>query len=260
MASRKDPVARARGKKPAPVKKPFPTGLVAGSSALVLVLGFFLVYAATHVGVGAKGSLANLTAKFTGLTKTSGLSFSHVDGSFIDYPDQADTPPDGGNHNSNPQSCAVYSSPVANEHAVHSLEHGAVWVTYDPAKLSAADIATLKTEVDGNSYRMMSPYPGLKKPISLQAWGLQLFATSVKDKQIARFLKDFTQGPQAREQNVACQGTSDLKTAADATFSGTANASGKPKVATPTPTGTPSAGPTATPSATAAPSASPTKK
>ena len=44
------------------------------------------------------------------------------------------TPPVGGVHNPTWQNCMgdVYDAQIANEHAVHSLEHGAVWITYRP--------------------------------------------------------------------------------------------------------------------------------
>jgi hypothetical protein len=106
-----------------------------------------------------------------------------------------------------PQSCQAYTSPIANEHAVHSLEHGAVWITYNPDKVTAADIKTLTDDLDGNSFRMLSPYPGLKSPISLQAWGEQLFVDKASDKRIKRFLELFTSGPQDLERGSACQGT-----------------------------------------------------
>jgi hypothetical protein len=206
MSKRNDPVARARGRKPPQVKKPFPWGFVAGSAVLVLALAGILFYAANHQGVGDKSSLTYAQSAISGLDSKKGLGRGHAD-TAIKYDGQSSVPPIGGEHNGVPQSCQVYTQPIANEHAVHSLEHGAVWVTYDPDKLSAADIAKLKSMVDGDPYRLMSPYPGLKSAISLQAWGEQLFVDKVSDKRIAEFLKLFTSGPQAPERGSACQGT-----------------------------------------------------
>jgi hypothetical protein len=262
MASRKDPVARARGRKPAPVKKPFPTGMVAGSSVIVLFLGGILLYSATHVGIGDKSGLKFAESKFPGIVSTRGLTANHIDGKLISYANQDTTPPDGGNHNPTPQSCQVYTEPIANEHAVHSLEHGAVWLTYNPSKVSTADIATLKKLVDGNAFRMMSPYPGLKAPISLQAWGESLMVQKASDPKIADFFKRFTNGPQQQE-SASCVGTTDNKVTADKAFSGTAAPSGKPAGATattnPSQTAVPDA-PTPTAAATAAPTATATPK
>ena len=42
------------------------------------------------------------------------------------------TPPAGGNQSATWQNCGVYDQPIRDEYAVHSLEHGAVWITYRP--------------------------------------------------------------------------------------------------------------------------------
>jgi hypothetical protein len=229
MASRKDPVARARGRKPAPVKKPFPWGFAAGAAALVVFLGAILGYAATHVSIGDHTSLKYAQSQISGLKNAGGLSRNHIDGKFIDYPNESSTPPDGGNHNATWQTCQVYPSPIANEHAVHALEHGSVWVTYNPDTLSKDDVAALKKVVGDDPYHLMSPYPGLKSKISLQAWGEQLFVDKVSDKRIKRFLQLFTQGPQTPEKNATCTGgTTQTKEAADKAFSGHEPSSGKP--------------------------------
>ena len=57
---------------------------------------------------------------------------NHVEGA-VDY---AQTPPAGGDHNAIWLNCGIYDQPVPNENAVHALEHGAVWVTYDAAAVS----------------------------------------------------------------------------------------------------------------------------
>jgi hypothetical protein len=106
------------------------------------------------------------------------------------------TPPAYGNHNPNWQRCQgdIYNAPIANENAVHALEHGAVWITYDPAKITAAQASQLgSTYVAGNDFTLMSPYPGQPTPISLQAWGFQLQLNSPTDPRIKQFLTDLRQ-------------------------------------------------------------------
>ncbi len=56
---------------------------------------------------------------------------------------------------------------------IHSLEHGAVWITYQPT-LPQDQIDSLKALAEGDPYMMMSPYEGLPAPIVLTAWDHQL--------------------------------------------------------------------------------------
>lgn len=106
------------------------------------------------------------------------------------------TPPVGGNHSPYWADCTgtVYSAPIANENAVHMLEHGAVWITYRQ-NLSAADVATLSALVSGNDRMAMSPYPDLDSPISLQSWGYQLKVDSATDPRIKKFITALKYNP-----------------------------------------------------------------
>jgi hypothetical protein len=101
------------------------------------------------------------------------------------------SPPVGGAHNASWQNCSgdVYDAPIANEHAVHSLEHGAVWITYKQG-LPADQVATLAKKVQGQDYMLMSPYAGLDKNVSVQVWGYQLKTDDVNDSRIDAFIKD----------------------------------------------------------------------
>jgi hypothetical protein len=100
------------------------------------------------------------------------------------------SPPIGGNHSPFWANCTgtVYTHQIANENAVHMLEHGAVWITYNPKTATPADIATLKSKVDGVDHLALSPYAGLKTPISLQAWDYQLFVNKASDPRVNQFI------------------------------------------------------------------------
>ncbi|MEV4641650.1 DUF3105 domain-containing protein [Actinoplanes sp. NPDC049548] len=115
-------------------------------------------------------------------------------------------PPVGGAHNPVWQNCMgdVYAQPIANEHAVHSLEHGAVWVTYKQG-LAADQVSKLQEKVQGKDYMLMSPVANLDKNISLQAWGYQLKVDNADDKRIDEFIKDLRVNA-TKEPDAACSG------------------------------------------------------
>lgn len=123
----------------------------------------------------------------------------HLDGT-IEYPM---VPPAGGPHNQVWQTCGVYTEPIHNEHAVHSLEHGAIWITYDPS-LPTADIEQL-AELANQGYILVSPYPGQTDPVIASSWGRQIRLTGVDDPRLEQFIVEFRRNPAtAPEPNATC--------------------------------------------------------
>lgn len=120
-------------------------------------------------------------------------------------------PPVGGPHDGAWQNCGDYDQPIFSKHAVHSLEHGAVWITYQP-EIGAEAIAKLKSLVSGRDYTILSPYPGLPSAVAASAWGVQLKVDSADDARLATFIRKYMQGPQTPEPGAACvSGTSLVK-------------------------------------------------
>ncbi|ELP62756.1 DUF3105 domain-containing protein [Streptomyces turgidiscabies] len=120
----------------------------------------------------------------------------------VDYPME---PPVGGDHNQVWMNCNgdVYTKALNNMNAVHSLEHGAVWVTYN-SKAAKADIDALAAKVKKTPYTLMSPDDKQADPIMLSAWGKQRTVTSAKDPNVDKFFEEFVQGKQTPEPGAAC--------------------------------------------------------
>lgn len=131
------------------------------------------------------------------------LGRNHVQGT-VDYPMN---PPVGGDHNQTWMTCdrTVYTKPIAKENAVHSLEHGAVWVTYND-KAAEADIKTLSDKVSKTPYTLMSPVNDQSGTIMLSAWGTQLTVEKASDPRVQQFFTKYVQGAQTPEPGAACTG------------------------------------------------------
>lgn len=119
----------------------------------------------------------------------------------IDYPEN---PPIGGNHHPSWQNCGFYSEPIGDEHGVHSLEHGAVWISYAP-DLPDDQVQQLRSLAPEGDYVLVSPRPGLENGIVATAWGYQVALPDPSDPRLQQFLDHFVQGPQTLE-NASCSG------------------------------------------------------
>ncbi|MEM7139465.1 MAG: DUF3105 domain-containing protein [Actinomycetota bacterium] len=117
------------------------------------------------------------------------------------------SPPASGTHFDAWQNCGFYTEPVLDYGAVHSLEHGAVWIAYAP-DLTADEVNAIAAAVEGESHLLAAPYPGLQNPIVLTAWTRQLAVDRWSDPLVDAFLNDFTgrRSTTAPEAGVTCGG------------------------------------------------------
>jgi hypothetical protein len=117
----------------------------------------------------------------------------------------AQVPPVGGDHDPVWLNCGYYPAPVRDANAVHSMEHGAVWITYRP-DLPAAQVARLREIAHRLDYVVVSPYPNLPAPVVASAWATQLQMPAADDARLTPFLDQFRSGAQAPERGSPCEG------------------------------------------------------
>lgn len=220
MASGKTSKAVRNARSSAVVKKPKPWGTVAAVTAVLLFAAgvFGYAYREWDVKQEKEAALAAYTPsesnqdpsdKIDGVVKIDySKARGHVDATQRVAYDKF--PPFGGPHDATWAACngVVYAEPVRNENMVHPLEHGAVWIAYNEKQITGPALETLKTKVQGQQYLMLSPYPDLDKPISVQSWGHQLKVDSADDPRIDQFIRALRTNPyQHPEVGGTCDAT-----------------------------------------------------
>lgn len=178
--------------------------VLAAVVAIVVVVGG-MVALGMHTKDKKKAAAA---APIVGVQTYTVASRNHVTGT-VHY---AQTPPVGGDHGGQWLNCGVYDIQVPNENAVHDLEHGAVWITYQPS-LAASEIAKIKAlalsepVTLGSRFVTVSPYPGLPSPVVASAWGVQLKLDNASDPRLSKFIDKYRLNPQtAPEIGASCTG------------------------------------------------------
>ena len=107
-------------------------------------------------------------------------------------------------HNSVWQDCNIYDAPIGTENAIHSLEHGAVWVAYNPDMVSDTEVEGLEDIVRGESFAILSPYPGLRSAVVMTAWQVQLDVDSATDPRIEKFVERYQISEYTPERGATC--------------------------------------------------------
>jgi hypothetical protein len=178
------------------IDKERPWGLMLVGALVAAVLVAFVVVVVVDMTSGAAGGPPD------GVENVDvGQGGQHTD-EIVDY---AQSPPAGGEHNPVWQNSGFYEDPVTNENAVHTLEHGAVWITYSP-DLPQEGKDRIRELVSGQDCVLASPYPDLDAPVVASAWGKQLRLEGADDPDLEQFVRAFRRGPQTPEPGAACTG------------------------------------------------------
>ena len=175
----------------------FSIGGVAVLAVIALVIGV--------IAVNAKPKVDPASISIKGLKTWSDLAQTHVT-TTVDYEATLGmNPPAGGPHNPVWLNCGIYTQPQVNENAVHPLEHGAVWVTYDASKITGAALTKLQGEMP-STYAILSPYVGLPAPVVISAWGAQVKLTGASDPRLEQFITKYWKSASAPEPGAPCTG------------------------------------------------------
>lgn len=113
--------------------------------------------------------------------------------------------PAGGEHNPQWLNCGYYDTEVDSEYAVHSLEHGAVWIAFNP-DIGQEEMDRLRRFVRRDRKVIVSPVTDLDEGILVTAWGNQLAPDSADDARIEQFVNEFAGSNEAPEPTGACRG------------------------------------------------------
>ncbi len=132
-----------------------------------------------------------------------------VAGTSFRYPTM---PPAGGPHWEIPARCGIYAEPIPYEALVHTTEHGAIVMYYDPAAWTPTAIAqfeTLAREIlrDGDRFVLAPapPTPPFPRPIVLATWGYLLSLDEFEPNTIRDFVNEFeNKGPEVLPRANAC--------------------------------------------------------
>jgi len=198
MASGKK-AKKGRSGKPVLTRKRGVPWLAIGAVAAVLALGVTIgVVVLSTTSYSPSASNQDPSLQIDGIYAKPKLYQSALHVQSTQRVDYDRYPPVGGPHDGYWAACngVVYLVAMRDENMVHTLEHGAIWIAYNPDTIAPGDLDILTGLVQGQQFMVMSPYPTLAThPISLQAWGHQLQVDSASDERVQQFITALRRNP-----------------------------------------------------------------
>ena len=117
------------------------------------------------------------------------------------------TPPVSGQHFQSAAPCGIHNEQIEDELFVHSLEHGAVAVLYDPEQVERATIRDIEGLVgEFNERTISAPYAGMDTPITVASWAEMMRLPDYDEGAIRAYIDEFIgTGP----EDIACDNEQD---------------------------------------------------
>lgn len=203
MAKKKSstPTFKRKAVSVSPGRAKIPTWIwLAGGSVVAVLLVVGLLY------LGFQGpAIANSGIEGAEVLPNPGQGHQEGD---ISHTDEV---PVGGIHNAAWQNCGIYEEPIREENVIHSMEHGAVWLAYQP-DLPADQVEILRDLVRQERSRtrepliVLAPKPGLDVPIVATAWRVQLKLDDASDERLGQFPQRYQRGSFTPEPGANCVG------------------------------------------------------
>lgn len=106
-----------------------------------------------------------------------------------EHPEYNSNPPTSGSHDAQPTDWGVYQKELKDENVIHSMEHGGIWISYQP---SIDDEMKEKLEAIGKKYSgsvVVSPRAKNDSLIALASWGRLEKLSSFDKERIVEFIK-----------------------------------------------------------------------
>jgi hypothetical protein len=132
-------------------------------------------------------------------------------GTHVDTPVDYDmSPPVSGSHAGAPADCGTYGGALENGNLVHSLEHGAVAVLYEPTipQEQVTQIEELVASYD--SHTISAPFEGeMETPIAVAAWANIMRLNTFEEDAVTEFIEAFRAGGEAPEAFQDCPNDAD---------------------------------------------------
>ena len=105
------------------------------------------------------------------------------------------TPPYGGPHGSQPLRCGIYEAEQPFEPIIHTMEHGAVAIYYQPLVLTGDDVAEIRVVAAAmlreGARLIMTPSTQLARPIIVASWGRLMAMTDFSEERLRGFVDAF---------------------------------------------------------------------
>jgi hypothetical protein len=166
-----------------------PAVTLAATAALIAVFAAGWVLIAPN---GDQGATPQQTKDAQGSLKT--VTFAIVGRDHIKQGEPVtynSNPPTSGGHYATQRHWGVYEQKIADQGAIHNLEHGGIWIAYKP-DLDPAQVKQLKEiTVLYPKAVLMSPRPDNDAPIAIVSWGRLMKLDVVNRDAIIRYIRTY---------------------------------------------------------------------